>query len=193
MNFFLAHLSRRLIGELIGYSWSGVCLSSSVVHNAQYKLALATCSGVQNFRIVMQRFVSNWLCSIKKLWKRRQIFFFLIPPTFTSDMSGKKIADIEFYFFFFFVLRLSHLAEKICKTKNKKTLALALVYMFGTHLVYTLALQPISNGPFVVRKPDLVTTKQNLIWLYTVCVHLLLCLKTSLPSNLIAHQKPKIP
>ena len=27
----------------------------SVVHNAQYKLALATCSGVQNFRIVMQR------------------------------------------------------------------------------------------------------------------------------------------
>ena len=51
-----------LIGELIGYSWSGVRQASSVVHNAQYKLALATCSGVQNFRIVMQRFVSNWLC-----------------------------------------------------------------------------------------------------------------------------------
>ena len=28
----LAHLSRRLIGELIGYSWSGVRLSSSSVH-----------------------------------------------------------------------------------------------------------------------------------------------------------------
>ena len=28
---FLAHLSRRLIGELIGYSWSGVCPSSAVV------------------------------------------------------------------------------------------------------------------------------------------------------------------
>ena len=25
MYFLLAHLSRRLIGELIGYSWSGVC------------------------------------------------------------------------------------------------------------------------------------------------------------------------
>ena len=36
---FLAHLSRRLIGELIGYSWSGVSPSgvspSVVVHNAQ--------------------------------------------------------------------------------------------------------------------------------------------------------------
>ena len=31
---FLAHLSQRLIGELIGYSWSGVRPSaSSVVHN----------------------------------------------------------------------------------------------------------------------------------------------------------------
>ena len=28
---FLAHLSQRLIGELIGYSWSGVRPSSSVV------------------------------------------------------------------------------------------------------------------------------------------------------------------
>ena len=98
---------------------------SSVVHNAQYKLALATCSGVQNFRIVMQRFISNWLCSIKKkLWKRRQIFFFFyfLRPLHLI-CPGKKIADIEFYFYFFFVLRLSHLAEKICKTKNKKTLA----------------------------------------------------------------------
>ena len=122
-DIFLAHLSRRLIGELIGYSWSGVCPSLSVVHNAQYKLALATCSDIQNFRIVMQRFVSNWLCSIT-MEKKRIFFFFLIPPTFTSDMSGKKISrQIEFYFYFFFVLRLSHLAEKICKTKNKKTLA----------------------------------------------------------------------
>ena len=32
---FLAHLCRRLIGELIGYSWSGVRPSSVVVHNAQ--------------------------------------------------------------------------------------------------------------------------------------------------------------
>ena len=30
---FLAHLSQRLIGELIGYSWSGVRPSSSVVNN----------------------------------------------------------------------------------------------------------------------------------------------------------------
>ena len=27
-SLFLAHLSQRLIGELIGYSWSGVCPSS---------------------------------------------------------------------------------------------------------------------------------------------------------------------
>ena len=75
---FLAHLSRRLIGELTGYSWSGVCPSLSVVHNAQYKLALATCSGVQIFRIVMQRFVPNWLCSIKKktMEKKTDLFFF---------------------------------------------------------------------------------------------------------------------
>ena len=32
---FLAHLSGRLIGELIGYSWSGVRRSSVVVQNAQ--------------------------------------------------------------------------------------------------------------------------------------------------------------
>ena len=31
--WFLAHLSQRLIGELIGYSWSGVRPSSSVVNN----------------------------------------------------------------------------------------------------------------------------------------------------------------
>ena len=30
---FLAHLSQRLIGELIGYSWSGVRTSSVVVNN----------------------------------------------------------------------------------------------------------------------------------------------------------------
>ena len=36
-NHLLAHLSRRLIGELIVYPWSGVrpSASSSVVHNAQ--------------------------------------------------------------------------------------------------------------------------------------------------------------
>ena len=34
LNLFLAHLSRRLTGELIGYSWSGVH-RPSVVHNAQ--------------------------------------------------------------------------------------------------------------------------------------------------------------
>ena len=81
----------------------------------------------------MQRFVSNWLCSIKKNMEKKTDLFFLLPPTFTSDMSGKKIADIEFYFYFFFVLRLSHLAEKICKTKNKKTLALGSkrYYLFG--------------------------------------------------------------
>ena len=31
LNIFLAHLSQRLIGELIGYSWSGVRPSASVV------------------------------------------------------------------------------------------------------------------------------------------------------------------
>ena len=31
LGVLLAHLSRRLIGELIGYSWSGVRLSSSVI------------------------------------------------------------------------------------------------------------------------------------------------------------------
>ena len=34
-NTFLAHLSRRLIGELIVYPWSGVRRPSYVVHNAQ--------------------------------------------------------------------------------------------------------------------------------------------------------------
>ena len=35
LNVFLAHLSQRLIGELIGYPWSGVrpSSSSSVVNN----------------------------------------------------------------------------------------------------------------------------------------------------------------
>ena len=32
---FLAHLSRRLIGELIVYPWSGVRCPSASVHNAQ--------------------------------------------------------------------------------------------------------------------------------------------------------------
>ena len=73
----------------------------------------------------MQRFVSNWLCVSTVFYKKTmEKNFFFLPPTFTSDMSKKKIADLEFYFYFFFVLRLSHLAEKICKTKNKKTLAL---------------------------------------------------------------------
>ena len=53
-----------------------------------------TCSGVQNFRIVMQRFVSNWLCVSKVFYKKtmekKLIFFFFLSPTFTSDMSGKK-------------------------------------------------------------------------------------------------------
>ena len=63
MNFFFSSPEPKAHRcQLIGYSWSGVRPASSVVHNAQYKLALATCSGVQNFRIVMQRFVSNWLC-----------------------------------------------------------------------------------------------------------------------------------
>ena len=99
---------------------------SVVVHNAQCKLALATCSGVQNFRIVMQRFVSNWLCVstvfYKKNYGKEVDFFFFLRPLHLI-CSKKKIADLEFYFYFFFVLRLSHLAEKICKTKNKKTLA----------------------------------------------------------------------
>ena len=33
--YLLAHLSQRLIGELIVYQWSGVCRPSVVVHNAQ--------------------------------------------------------------------------------------------------------------------------------------------------------------
>ena len=74
----------------------------------------------------MQRFVSNWLCVstvfYKKTMEKKLIFFFL-PPTFTSDMCENFLANLEFYFYFFFVLQLSHLAEKICKTKNKKTLA----------------------------------------------------------------------
>ena len=35
---FLAHLSQRLIGELIGYSWSGVRPSSVVVNNFKHLL-----------------------------------------------------------------------------------------------------------------------------------------------------------
>ena len=38
LNFrFLAHLSRRLVGELIVYPWSGVRPSSVVVHNFKHK------------------------------------------------------------------------------------------------------------------------------------------------------------
>ena len=46
----------------------------------------------------MQRFVSNWLCVSTVLYKKtmEKKFFFFLPPTFTSDMSGKKIADLEF-------------------------------------------------------------------------------------------------
>ena len=35
LPFFLAHLSQRLIGELIGYSWSGVRASVSSVRRSQ--------------------------------------------------------------------------------------------------------------------------------------------------------------
>ena len=49
----------------------------AIVHNAQYKLALV---GFQNLRIVMQRFVSNWLCVstvfYKKTMEKKLIFFF---------------------------------------------------------------------------------------------------------------------
>ena len=39
-RFILAHLSQRLIGELIGYPWSGVrCLSSSVVVRPQFQMS----------------------------------------------------------------------------------------------------------------------------------------------------------
>ena len=38
MCFFLAHLSQRLIGELIGYSWSGVRPSS--VRHKQFQFLL---------------------------------------------------------------------------------------------------------------------------------------------------------
>ena len=34
---FLAYLSRRLVGELIVYSWSGVRPASSLVHNFKHK------------------------------------------------------------------------------------------------------------------------------------------------------------
>ena len=34
---FLAHLSQRLIGELIGYSWSGVRPSASSVRRKQFQ------------------------------------------------------------------------------------------------------------------------------------------------------------
>ena len=34
---FLAHLSQRLIGELIGYSWSGVRPASVVVRRKQFQ------------------------------------------------------------------------------------------------------------------------------------------------------------
>ena len=37
IHSFLAHLSRRLIGELIRYSWSGVC-PSSVINNVKHLL-----------------------------------------------------------------------------------------------------------------------------------------------------------
>ena len=39
-KFFLAHLSQRLIGELIGYSWSGVRPSASSVVNNFKRLLL---------------------------------------------------------------------------------------------------------------------------------------------------------
>ena len=43
----------------------------------------------------MQRFVSNLLCVSAVFYKKNygkvdRSFFFLLPPTFTSDMSGKK-------------------------------------------------------------------------------------------------------
>ena len=44
----------------------------------------------------MQRFASNWLCVsavfYKKTMEKKTDFFFLLPLTFTSDMSGKEIS-----------------------------------------------------------------------------------------------------
>ena len=57
----------------------------------------------------MQRFVSNWLCVSTVFYKKnygKKLNLFFLPPTFTSDMSEKKIANHEFYFYFFFVLRV---------------------------------------------------------------------------------------
>ena len=42
---FLAHMSRRLIGELIGYSWSGVCPSSSVRRSQCSKIFFSETAG----------------------------------------------------------------------------------------------------------------------------------------------------
>ena len=47
---FLAHLSRRLIGELIGYSWSGVCPSvRRTSTNSKFNISATSCPIVKKF------------------------------------------------------------------------------------------------------------------------------------------------
>ena len=50
----------------------------------------------------MKRFVSNRLCVSTVFYKKtmeKKLIFFLLPPTFTSDMSEKNSRTWIFFFF----------------------------------------------------------------------------------------------
>ena len=54
---------------------------------------------------------------------------------FPSILIQLENGPNKFYFYFYFVLRHLLVAKKICKTKNKKTMALAYYFylLFKTH------------------------------------------------------------
>ena len=71
----------------------------------------------------MQRLVSNWLCVSTVFYKKtmeKKLIFFSSSDLYICYVRKKKLPTMNF----FFVLRLSHLAEKSVKQKIKKTLAL---------------------------------------------------------------------
>ena len=73
----------------------------------------------------MQRFVSNWLCVStvfykKKTMEKKLIFFFFFLQPLHLICPEKKIADLEFYLFFFSSSDSHIWLKKSVKQKIKK-------------------------------------------------------------------------
>ena len=64
---FLAHLSRRLVGELIIYSWSGVRQASSVIHNFKHE---NLCNQWADHNEILSQASLGWRKGCIRFWAR---------------------------------------------------------------------------------------------------------------------------